>query len=119
VELQAVRVAAGAERLDSVHARAEELDRAVRQVEHVLVPMQRRDARRQRAEQGIAVRARQMLELQPRHRAAARPADGCAERACEQLRAKAEPEHGNLACDRLREQVGLGAERRLGVGVDG
>src|SRR3954468_22736579 len=43
VELEGVGAAAGPERLDAVCARAEQLDRAGRQLEHVLVPVQRRN----------------------------------------------------------------------------
>ena len=82
--------------------------------EAVLVPVDARGARRERAEDGVALGGRERPQLEPVEMASRQPPHLAAERVGEQLGAEAHAEHGHAALRglaqqrRLRLQIGVG-----------
>ena len=117
VELHAPRALADAEALARAGGRTQQLDRAGRQREAVLVPVHAGGAGRQRAEHRVAGCGRQRLELEPVEVASRQLADLAAVRMREQLAPRQTPSTGTPARRGVAQQRGLRRERRVGGGL--
>ena len=114
VELHAPGALAGAEALARARRGGKQLDGPAGEREAVLVPVDARGARRERAEDRVAVGGRERPKLEPVEMAPRQPPHVATERVGEQLGAEAHAEHGHAALRGLAQQGRL----RLQIGVD-